>query len=64
MKCMALGGLTAFALTLAFAPSAASQGKFGEQAPDFPPGVFTDGGKYSLSDLRGKVVVLYFFEKQ
>ena len=38
-------------------------GSAGEQAPDFPPGEFTDGGHYSLRDLRGKVVVLYLYEK-
>jgi peroxiredoxin len=35
----------------------------GEPAPDFPVGVFTDGKSYSLADLRGKAVVLFFFEK-
>ena len=38
-------------------------GRAGEQAPDFPPGEFTDGGRYSLEDLRGKAVVLYLYEK-
>ena len=38
-------------------------GKAGELAPDFPPGEFTDGGHYSLEDLRGKAVVLYLYEK-
>jgi hypothetical protein len=38
-------------------------GNAGEQAPDFPPGEFTDGGHYSLEDLRGKAVVLYLYEK-
>jgi hypothetical protein len=31
-------------------------------APDFPPGVFTDGGQYHLDDFKGKVLALYFFE--
>lgn len=31
-------------------------------APDFPPGQFTDGNSYRLRDLRGKVVVLTFFD--
>jgi peroxiredoxin len=31
-------------------------------APDFPPGVFSDGGHYHLSDFRGKLVVLFFYE--
>ena len=38
-------------------------GRAGEQAPDFPPGEFSDGGRYSLEDLRGKAVVLYLYEK-
>ncbi|MEM6258215.1 MAG: redoxin domain-containing protein [Planctomycetota bacterium] len=33
------------------------------QAPDFPPGVFTDGKQYSLEQLRGEVVVLFFYEQ-
>jgi len=32
-------------------------------APEFPPGQFSDGQTYKMSDLRGKVVVLYFYEK-
>jgi hypothetical protein len=36
--------------------------KFGGQVPDFPPGVFTDGGQYSMEDFKGKVLALYFFE--
>lgn len=35
----------------------------GGTAPDFPPGTFSDGGHYSLSDFRGKLVVLFFYEK-
>jgi hypothetical protein len=38
--------------------------KTGQAAPDFPPGSFTDGNRYQLSELQGKLVVLYFFEKQ
>src|SRR5688572_25507092 len=45
------------------ATSAQAQGKFGETAPDFPPGAFNDGGRYQLSDYAGKVVVLFFYEK-
>lgn len=45
------------------APTAVGAGRAGEQAPDFPPGEFTDGGRYSLEDLRGKAVVLYLYEK-
>ena len=65
MKRVAWGGL-ALGIVLLSGPPASLQGqvKFGETAADFPPGVFTDGGNYSLQSLRGKVVVLYFFEKQ
>jgi hypothetical protein len=45
------------------APIAVGAGRAGEQAPDFPPGEFTDGGRYSLEDLRGKAVVLHLYEK-
>ena len=31
-------------------------------APDFPPGIFTDGGHYTMDDFKGKVLALYFFE--
>ena len=51
------------ALLLCAAPAARGAGNPGEQAPDFPPGEFTDGGRYSLEDLKGKAVVLYFYEK-
>lgn len=34
----------------------------GEKTPDFPPGFFTDGGKYSIPEFRGKAVGLYFFD--
>lgn len=54
--CLALG-----VCLLAVSP-APGQGKFGEEAPEFPPGMFTDGSRYQLSDLRGKVVVLFFYE--
>jgi hypothetical protein len=30
--------------------------------PEFPPGLFTDGARYRLNDLSGKVVVLLFFD--
>ena len=38
-------------------------GRYGEEAPDFPPGAFHDGQRYQLSDCRGKVAVLFFYEK-
>jgi peroxiredoxin len=34
----------------------------GIDAPDFPPGIFTDGGHYSLADMKGQAVALFFFE--
>ena len=45
------------------AAAARGAGNAGEQAADFPPGEFTDGGRYSLEQLKGKAVVLYFYEK-
>jgi peroxiredoxin len=36
--------------------------RLGEPAPDFPPGLFSDGGQYKIADLKGKVVVLFFFD--
>jgi hypothetical protein len=33
-----------------------------QTTPDFPPGQFTDGGQYQLSDCKGKLLVLYFIE--
>ncbi len=52
------------AAILAVTPAAAQDSKvgFGSEAPEFPPGVFADGRRYSLADLRGKVVVLFFYE--
>ncbi len=47
--------------SLAFANAAEAQTK-GKVAADFPPGAFTDGGHYKLSDFKGKVLALYFFE--
>jgi peroxiredoxin len=41
----------------------AAGARAGADLPDFPPGVFTDGQQYSLADLKGKVVVLYMYEK-
>jgi peroxiredoxin Q/BCP len=55
----------AFSLLALFALafSAQAAGKAGEKAPDFPPGLFIDGHHYSLSDLDGKAVVLFFYEQ-
>ena len=48
----------------ALAGPGSAQVQFGEPAPDFPPGASTDGSSYHLADFAGRVVVLYFFEKQ
>jgi thiol-disulfide isomerase/thioredoxin len=40
----------------------AAQGNFGQEAPDFPPGLFNDGSEYRLADLKGKVIVLWMYE--
>jgi peroxiredoxin len=47
--------LAALCLAPGYAPAA--------EAGDFPPGPFTDGGRYSLADFEGKVLVLFFYEK-
>src|SRR2546421_9567844 len=43
---------------------AMAAGNAGEPAPDFPPGAFSDGGQYKISDFEGKLLVLFFFESQ
>jgi peroxiredoxin len=62
MKSSFFRWLLLLGLILFLPGTAAAQGKFGEEAPDFPPGVFSDGLKYRLSDFKGKVVVLFFYE--
>jgi hypothetical protein len=57
-----LGGLLVCALFLTPAAQAQNQLTIGAKMPDFPPGTFTDGSSLKLPDLRGKLVVLYFFE--
>jgi thiol-disulfide isomerase/thioredoxin len=47
---------------VAIAQAARGAGGFMEEAPEFPPGAFSDGGKYQISDFSGKVVVLFFYE--
>jgi hypothetical protein len=34
----------------------------GDAAPEFPPGVFSDGGHYTMSDFQGKALVFVFLE--
>jgi peroxiredoxin len=55
--------LLASAFSACLASPASAAGQYGEQAPDFPPGVFSDGGHYKLSDFEGKVLVLFFYEQ-
>jgi thioredoxin-dependent peroxiredoxin len=55
------GVLTAFAATPEAAP-AADELKVGDQAPDFTLPA-TDGKTYTLSQLKGKTVVLAWFPK-
>jgi hypothetical protein len=62
MNCRDFARLAACGLLLSLPVSAQAQGMFGQAAPDFPPGAFSDSGSYRLSDLQGKIVVLYFFE--
>jgi thiol-disulfide isomerase/thioredoxin len=50
-------------LTL-WAGRALAAGNAGEKAPEFPPGVFSDGGQYKVSDFDGKLLVLFFFESE
>jgi len=47
-----------------FPAFALAAGNYGEPAPDFPPGVFSDGGHYNLSDFQGKLLVVFFFESE
>ena len=54
-------------LTVLICPAlaaAAGGGDFGQPAPDFPPGVFSDGGHYDVADYRGKVLVVFLFESE
>lgn len=38
--------------------------RVGQPAPDFPPGLFTDGAARSLKDFEGKAVVLFFYDQE
>jgi peroxiredoxin len=50
-------------LILSFLACTSAIAKDKGKAPDFPPGQFNDGGQYKISDFEGKVVVLFFYEK-
>ena len=54
--------LAALVLAASCVPAFAA-GNYGEEAAEFPPGAFNDGGRYQVSDFKGKVLVLYFYEK-
>jgi thiol-disulfide isomerase/thioredoxin len=43
--------------------SAGTSASAASEAADFPPGAFSDGGKYKLADFEGKVLVLFFYEQ-
>ncbi len=60
MKCP-LRYLLSISVALLFTLPAAAQPN---TAPDFPVGRFADGKSYQLSDYRGKVVVLFFYESE
>jgi peroxiredoxin len=56
--------LTALVAVLAAAAPARAQIqiRFGDPAPEFPPGPFTDGGHYKVTDFKDKLLVLFFFD--
>ncbi len=56
--------LSGTVLMLCAAGLTTAQPNAGSEAPDFPPGALTDGSSFKLGDAAGKVVVLYFFDKQ
>jgi len=58
--CLLLSALSCFFIR----SSAIASGDFGEMAPDFPAGVFSDGKQYHISDFRGKLLVLFFYEQR
>jgi len=51
------------ALTAGLLLCLSALGTAAKQAPEFPPGTFSDGKRYSLDELRGRVVVLFFYEQ-
>ena len=65
MACTSLRFIALAVLLFATTPlNAQNKLAVGDEAPDFPPGLFSDGRHYSLSDFHGKVVVLFFYESQ
>lgn len=55
--------INAFLFVLGLLLAAPALRAYAKQAPEFPPGTFSDGKYYSLEQLRGQVVVLFFYEK-
>jgi hypothetical protein len=53
----------ALTAALGWAAPAVGQSAVGKSAGEFPPGQFSDGKQYRMSDYLGKVVVLYFYEE-
>src|SRR5205807_531433 len=56
-----LVSLLVIALQLVWSAPAGAQ-RIGDPAPEFPPGPFTDGGQYKVSDFKDKLLVLFFFD--
>jgi peroxiredoxin len=54
---------TGFAFALVLLACTFTAATAAEKMADFPPGLFNDGGTYSLADCEGKAVVLFFYEK-
>jgi peroxiredoxin len=61
-----LSFLTVLLVAVFASPDALSEvgGNYGDTAPDFPSGEFSDGGHYHLSDFRGRLLVLFFYEQK
>lgn len=53
----------AFASVVLVACTLASAQQERDKPADFPPGLFNDGGRYTLADCEGKAVVLFFYEQ-
>jgi peroxiredoxin len=64
MKSLPIRLLVSAVAALVLATSATAQPKGGDEAPEFPIGQFSDGRDYRLSDFRGRVVVLFFYESE
>lgn len=56
--------LTLVFLTNPLAALSAEGGQFGDTAPEFPEGQFSDGKQYHVKDYRGQLLVLFFYEQK